>query len=231
MNFDIIGWGNGLLPDGTKSYMSQSLITNISTLLSVIHLRPDAMLYQWSEAVCIHRSTFQNVTRGHKGMENPMLKIRRWWNRLIFNTGFPIPLDRPLDIETDPRPQVMYIISLHRMSTCNELSVNECGVIRQVFVVWFDRGADGASYHWVDSSPCWTNPIRSIDGSSPIHFFFFFCFITAHHEIFNRKLQKCHVIYTRTIQWKPRVRIYTHLTYCLPTGQLYVGCKMFTFVV
>ena len=43
---------------------------------------------------------------------------------------------------------------------------------------------------------------------------------------FNRKLQKRHVIYTITTQWKPGVHIqYTHLTYCMHTGQLYLGWK------
>ena len=91
------------------------------------------------------------------------------------------------------------------MNTClNKPSINECGIIRQVFVVWFASGGDDVSYHGVDSSPCRINPMCSIDGSSPTHFF---CFFIVHHEIFNRKLQKCHVIYTITIQWKPGVHI------------------------
>ena len=99
-------------------------------------------------------------------------------------------------------------------------------MICQVFVVWFGSGGDNASYHGVDLLPCRINPIHSNDGSSHTDFFLF---IIAHHEIFNRKLQKCLVIYTVTIQWKPGIHIYTHLIYCLSTGKLYVGWKMFTY--
>ena len=96
----------------------------------------------------------------------------------------------------------MHIISLlwlHRINTCNKLLINECGMIRQVFVIWFDSGGDDASHHGVDSSPCRINPIRSIDGLSPTSFF---CFIIANHEFFNRKFKKYHVICTITIRWK-----------------------------
>ena len=57
----------------------------------------------------------------------------------------------------------------------NKLSINKCGVIRQVFVVWFNSGGDDASYHGVDSSSCRNNPIRSIDGSSPTPFLLYHC--------------------------------------------------------
>ena len=117
--------------------------------------------------------------------------------------------------------------SSHRMNTCcNKLSINECGMIRQVFVVWFNSGGDDASYHGLDSSLCRINPIRSIDGSSPPTFLFYYC----PPWNFQSKVTKCHVVYTITIQWKPVVHIHTHLTYCLPTGQLYVEWKMFTFM-
>ena len=47
--------------------------------------------------------------------------------------------------------EVVHIISLHGMNKCcNKLSINEYGMIRQVFVVWFDSGGDTASYHGVD---------------------------------------------------------------------------------
>ena len=91
---------------------------------------------------------------------------------------------------------------------CNKLLINKCGTIRQVFVVWFDSGRDDASYHGLIRHPVESTP----------------CTFIAHHKIFNRKLQKWHVIYTITIQWKPGVHIYTHLTHCLPTGQ--TMCRM-----
>ena len=111
-------------------------------------------------------------------------------------------------------------ISLHRVNTCCN-SINECVMIRQVFVVSFGSGGDDASYHRVDSSPCRINPCVQLTDHPPPTF----CFIIAHHEIFNRKLLNCHIGYRITIQWKPGVHIYTHLTYCLPIGQLYVGWK------
>ena len=40
------------------------------------------------------------------GMEIPMLKIRRSWDRLIFNMGIPILVRRYLYIETGPRSQL-----------------------------------------------------------------------------------------------------------------------------
>ena len=45
-------------------------------------------------------------TKSFRGMGIPMLKIRRSWDRLIFNTGIPILVRRHIYIETVPRTRV-----------------------------------------------------------------------------------------------------------------------------
>ena len=102
-------------------------------------------------------------------------------------------------------------------TSCNKLSINECGMIRQVFVVWFDSGGHdayimGLIHHPVKSTPL----VQLTDHPHPL-----FLFIIANHEISNPKLQKCHVIYTITIQWKPGVNAYTHFTYWMNNVYFY----------
>ena len=66
-----------------------------------------------------------NIKTVFPGMGIPMLKIRRSWDRLIFNMGMPIPVRRYLDIETHSPPEHKNIIQWNLNQNTNIFSFNE----------------------------------------------------------------------------------------------------------
>ena len=58
---------------------------------------------------------------------------------------------------------------------CNKLLINECGMIRQVCVVWFDSAGGDASYHGLIRHPVESTPYVQLTDHPPPTFLLYNC--------------------------------------------------------